>query len=77
MAAAGSAGSGTPVRPGAAVEPVRVRGGVSGAGRGWPLPVPDVSGLLPGLYAVNVASFRCLAAPGGSGPVSQRRCVLD
>jgi hypothetical protein len=39
--------------------------------------VPDVSGLLPGLFAVNVASFQCLAAPAGGGPAYQRRCVLD
>jgi hypothetical protein len=39
--------------------------------------VPDVSGLLPGLFAVNVASFQCLAAPAGGGPADQRRCLLD
>lgn len=49
--------------------------GASAAPRGWPL--PDVAGLIPGLYAVNVASQQCLAAPGGSGPASQRRCVSD
>jgi hypothetical protein len=47
----------------------------SAAPGGWP--IPDVSGLLPGLYAVNVASFQCLTATGGSGPASQRRCVVD
>jgi hypothetical protein len=39
---------------------------------GW----PDVSALLPGLYAVNVASSECLTAPAAGGPASQRHCVL-
>jgi hypothetical protein len=39
--------------------------------------VPDVSGLLPGLYAVNVASEECLVAPAANGPARQRRCELD
>src|SRR5690349_137712 len=44
---------------------------------GWPLPVPDVAGLLPGLFAVNVASSDCLTAPVGNGLASARRCVID
>lgn len=47
------------------------------ADRGWPFTVPDVSGLLPGLFAVNVASLQCLTASRGSGPASERRCALD
>jgi hypothetical protein len=56
---------------------VSAAGPAKAAPRDWPLPVPDVSGLLPGLYAVNVASFECLAAPAAGGPVAQRHCVLD
>ncbi|HEY0535232.1 MAG TPA: RICIN domain-containing protein [Actinoplanes sp.] len=65
---ASAAGADTPAQP---------AGGTTAGFGGWPLPVPDVSGLLPGLYAVNVASFECLTAPAGSGPASQRHCVLD
>jgi hypothetical protein len=40
-----------------------------------PFPVPDVSGLLPGLYAVNVHNDQCLVARDGSGPAAQRHCA--
>jgi hypothetical protein len=45
--------------------------------RPWPLPVPDIAGLLPGLFAVNAGSLECLTAPGGTGPATQRPCRLD
>jgi hypothetical protein len=74
--AAGSAGAGGGgIVPAAPV--VSGPAAARGIAPGWPLPVPDVSALLPGLYAVNVASLQCLTAPGGSGPAFQRRCVLD
>jgi hypothetical protein len=64
-----TASSGAPAVPGG--------GAAAVAPRGWPFPPIDVSGLVPGLYAVNVHSFQCLTAPATSGPASQRRCVLD
>jgi hypothetical protein len=51
--------------------------GMSAAPRGWPFPPINLSGLVPGLYAVNVHSFQCLSAPAAGGPASQRRCVVD
>ena len=83
-ARAAAAASGAPgARAAAAASGAVTADAVAGASaaqaapRDWPFPVPDVSGLLPGLFAVNVHSFRCLAAPAGSGPAFQRRCVLD
>lgn len=91
-AAASAAPPAAPARPAAGEPPVAPAepgvaapvagtappaGAAPATGRGWPFTVPDVSGLLPGLFAVNVASLQCLTASRGSGPASERSCAFD
>jgi hypothetical protein len=73
--AAAAGGYGTPAKP-----------AVAKMAQDWPFPIalpnisglmPSMSSLVPGLYAVNVASAQCLAAPAGGGQAAQHRCLLN
>lgn len=80
-APATAGGYGAPAATGGHAKPVPPK-----VARDWPFPnplidishlMPSMSSLAPALFAVNVASFQCLAAPSNGGQAAQRRCQLN